>query len=120
MTRRRSKQFIKNDIAFRLSRIAKLLEAGWIKSANEVPDNSIPVDPEQINISNSYHRPICYVDQSFNCQDCGSDELWKAEDQYWYYETIGAYYFSEAIRCRICRKIEVARKNEARKIAGHD
>lgn len=104
---------------FRSNRIAKLLRRGWIEYASDVPENAIPVDPDKINLGNSYDRPTYYKDVEFKCQDCGSEERWKAEDQLWYYETVGGYFFSSAIRCRACRKKEAARKAEARKTAGH-
>ncbi|MBI5896365.1 MAG: zinc-ribbon domain containing protein [Desulfobacterales bacterium] len=58
----------------------------------------------------------CYRDIDFTCVDCGSNETWLAEQQKWWYEEVGGYYFSTAIRCRSCRKKEKERKEEAKRV----
>ncbi|MGJ8655821.1 MAG: zinc-ribbon domain containing protein [Akkermansiaceae bacterium] len=119
MTRRKSSNLSRKAATIREERIGKLLRAGWIVDESEVPEDAIPVDPDLVNIGNSYYRPVCYVDRAFKCQDCGSDELWKAEDQQWFYETTGSLFYATAIRCRACRQHEKERKEVDRKIAGH-
>ena len=77
----------------------------------------VPVDKSKLNLGNSYETPPdFYKDVDFICADCGSRETWLAEQQKWWYEEAGGYYFSTAIRCRSCRKIERERKTEARHI----
>jgi hypothetical protein len=120
MTRRSSKQNQYRDAQERADRIAKLIAEGWITDAIEIPATAIPVDPHRINIGGSYFRPTYFEDKAFVCQDCGSHQLWKAEDQIWFYETSGAPYYSTAIRCRSCRAAERTRKIVARRAAGHD
>lgn len=120
MTRRSSKQNQYRDSKERADRIAKLIAEGWIADAAEIPATAIPVDPHRINTGGSYFRPAYFVDLSFACRDCGVHQVWKAEDQIWYYETSGAPYYSGAVRCRSCRAAERARKAEARRRAGHD
>jgi hypothetical protein len=120
MTRRSSKQNQYRDSQTRADRIAKLIAEGWITEANEIPTTAIPVDPHRINIGGSYFRPTYFENLAFFCQDCGIEQIWKAEDQIWYYETSGAPYYSTAIRCRTCRVAERMRKTEARRVAGHD
>ena len=120
MTRRSSKQNQYRDASQRADRISKLIAEGWITDASDIPASAIPVDPHRINIGGSYFRPTYFDDVTFVCQDCGIDQVWKAEDQIWYYETSGAPYYSTAIRCRSCRADERTRKLEARKAAGHD
>ncbi len=93
---------------------------GWIQKPTEIPLSAIPVDPLRVNLGGSYHRPTYYEDRAFVCRDCGEEQIWKAEDQAWYYETSGAPYYSTGIRCRKCRKAERERKAQARKAAGHD
>jgi hypothetical protein len=81
----------------------------------------LPVDASKLNMGNTYSSPPeYYYDISFSCCDCGSDEIWTAAQQKWWYEDAGGYFFSGAVRCRTCREIERARKKEARKQAGHE
>jgi len=120
MTRRSSKQNQYRDAQERANRIAKLIAEGWISDAIEIPSTAIPVDPHRINIGGSYFRPTYFEDIEFVCRDCSIHQVWKAEDQIWYYETSGAPYYSTAVRCRSCRAAERSRKIEARKAAGHE
>ena len=77
----------------------------------------MPVDKTKLNLGNSYETPPDYYkDIDFICVDCGSNETWLAEQQKWWYEEAGGYYFATAIRCRNCRKIEKKRKTEARRV----
>ena len=77
----------------------------------------VPVDKKKLNLGNSYETPPDYYkDIEFTCVDCGSKETWLAEQQKWWCEEVGGYYFTTAIRCRNCREIEKERKAEARRI----
>ncbi len=119
MTRRKSKSERRDSERFRDQRICKLIDLGWIQSASEIPLDAVPVDPDLINLGGSYHRPTFFTNQPFTCQDCGSDCVWKAEDQRWYFETFHAPYYETAKRCRVCRRNERQRKAQARLQAGH-
>ena len=120
MTRRSAKQGEYRSSRNRAERIAKLVAEGWIEDASEIPVTAIPVDPHRLNLGGSYHRPTFYEDLEFTCRDCGADQVWRAEDQAWYYESSGAPYYSTAIRCCGCRIKERERIAAARKAAGHD
>jgi hypothetical protein len=119
MTRRKDKKLKEQDVAWRKSRIDKLIARGWITSKSEIPPDAIPVDPELINLGRSYFRPTYYSLLGFTCSDCGKSQTWTAEDQRWYYETSGAPIYSTAKRCRPCREEEENRKKLARVAAGH-
>lgn len=56
-----------------------------------------------------------YVDTPFRCQSCGKQEIWTATQQKWWYEVAKGYVYSTATRCRVCRRKEQARRNEARR-----
>lgn len=58
--------------------------------------------------------PRFYADRPFACRDCGSDELWTATQQKWWYETAKGPIDSIAVRCRSCRRNEKARVAAAR------
>lgn len=59
--------------------------------------------------------PNFYVDRHFECKDCGSDEIWTAKQQKWWYEVANGCISSVAVRCRSCRHKEKLRKAESRK-----
>lgn len=81
----------------------------------------LPVEPSKLNMGNTYDvAPEYYYDIEFNCIDCNSTEIWKAEQQKWWYEEAGGYFFATAIRCRVCREKERERKKQARINAGHE
>ncbi|RYD45858.1 MAG: hypothetical protein EOP85_08585 [Verrucomicrobiaceae bacterium] len=119
MTRRKTKTAAWKTAVDRARRVGKLLEAGWIQHAEEIPEDALPVDPDRFNPGGSYHRLTFYKDMPFTCRDCGKHEVWKAEDQLWYFETSGVPYYHTAVRCRPCRAKERKRKQEARRNAGH-
>ena len=120
MTRRKLKHQQMQASNFRDGRIQKLIDRGWIQSASEIPLNVIPVDPDALNLRNSWERPLFYSDLSFQCRDCGVQEIWSAADQQWYYESARGYFFNTAVRCRACREVEYKRKADARRQSGHD
>ncbi|MCC6077141.1 zinc-ribbon domain containing protein [Pseudomonas sp. GCM10022188] len=45
-----------------------------------------------------------YVDRPFRCRDCGSQEVWTAAQQKWWYETAHGSLYTTAVRCRACRQ----------------
>jgi predicted RNA-binding Zn-ribbon protein involved in translation (DUF1610 family) len=60
--------------------------------------------------------PDYYRDTPFTCQDCGTQEVWTAKQQQWWYEVQGGEIESKAVRCRACRQQEKQRRNEARRV----
>lgn len=84
-------------------------------------ENRLPVDESKLNMGNTYSSPpMYYYDLEFDCEDCGSNELWTAAQQKWWYEDAGGYFFSTAVRCRKCRVKERERVKKARIDAGHE
>lgn len=49
--------------------------------------------------------PLYYEDKEFTCTDCGDREVWTAEDQKWWFETVKGHIFSTAKRCLRCRQM---------------
>lgn len=81
----------------------------------------LPVDAAKLKMGNSYSpAPAYYYDIEFECRDCGKTELWNADQQKWWYEDAGGYFFATAIRCQNCRELERERKRQARIAAGHE
>ena len=80
--------------------------------SGEPPEAAILADPDKLSHINTYgDLPKYYTDYAFTCVDCGSDELWKAETQKWYYEVAKGHIWEIAVRCRSCRR---KRKGAAR------
>ncbi|MGR9085786.1 MAG: zinc-ribbon domain containing protein [Gammaproteobacteria bacterium] len=84
-------------------------------------NGTAPCNPELLAPYNSYGSPRFvemgyYVDRSFICRDCGRQEIWKAAQQKWWYETAKGHVESCAIRCHQCRSIERKRQAEARRV----
>jgi hypothetical protein len=78
----------------------------------------VPADHAKLAHNNTYGLlPLFYVDTAFTCCGCGSQEVWTAKQQKWWYEEAQGHIDSCAVRCRACRLIERARVTEARRIA---
>jgi len=68
------------------------------------PVGSIEADHSQLDHNNTYgFLPLFYVDKLFTCCDCGSEEIWTAKQQKWWYEIAKGHIDSTAVRCRKCR-----------------
>lgn len=77
----------------------------------------VEADHNELSHNNTYGPlPDYYIDLAFTCRDCGSEEVWTAKQQKWWYEIAKGDINTTAIRCRPCRKKEQARKAEARRI----
>tara|TARA_R110002072_G_scaffold302603_1_gene486646 strand:- start:104891 stop:105226 length:336 start_codon:yes stop_codon:yes gene_type:complete len=68
------------------------------------PRGSIPADLSKQAPNNSYGPPLFYEDLEFTCRDCGSEEVWTAEEQQWYYEVAKGSIYGRAVQCWFCRK----------------
>lgn len=69
----------------------------------------VPIDPTRLQPCNSYGHPLnlergWYEDHPFRCRDCGAEQLWTAEQQKWWYETVRGSVYAIAVRCRPCRQ----------------
>lgn len=81
------------------------------------PPGAVEADPAALVHNNTYGLlPLYYVDLAFTCRDCGSEELWTAKAQKWWYEVAKGNINSTAVRCRPCRRREQARRAEARRV----
>lgn len=79
------------------------------------------VNPANLRPTNSYDIPDFvtrgyYVDMPFNCKECGTDQLWTATQQKWWYESTKGDVWTIAVLCRPCRTRERQRKAAARKV----
>jgi hypothetical protein len=97
MTRKR-KQKKRDD-----QRLETQKRSGRIAHGMVIPEGAIPADLEKQAPNNTYSPLLYYVDQPFTCVDCGSEEVWTATQQKWYYEVAKGPIYARAIRCRPCR-----------------
>jgi len=80
-----------------------------------------PVNQALLAPNNSYGAPDFvyrgyYVDRPFRCVDCGKEEVWTGTQQKWWYEVANGFAYSSAVRCRLCRRQERQRRDEARRV----
>ncbi len=80
-----------------------------------------PCNPVNLAPYNSYGTPAFvergyYSDLPFRCIDCGTEEIWRATQQKWWYEVAKGSVESSANRCRACRRRERERRAEARRV----
>ena len=86
-----------------LGRVATHL-ANWTKAAPTPPSSAIIANkPIEVQSDSESKLPTCYTDIVFTCRDCGSNELWSAEQQRFYYETSRRPLDEKRERCRKCR-----------------
>jgi len=100
----------------RRKRAEKLQAIDVFKKAHELPLNSVAADHAELVHNNTYGLlPSFYIDKPFVCRDCGSDELWTAKQQKWWYEIAKGHIDSEAVRCLRCRKVAQAEKEDQKR-----
>src|SRR5689334_5847440 len=67
--------------------------------------SAVPADRSRLGHINTYGvLPEYYVDKPFQCRDCGKEEIWRAQDQKWYYEVAKGHIDATAVRCAACWK----------------
>ncbi len=67
--------------------------------------SAVAADPTKLTHINTYGAlPEYYIDQPFICRLCGKREIWKAQDQKWYYEEAKGHIDAVAVECHDCRK----------------
>ncbi len=104
---------IKRKRLLRAEKAKRLL----VTRPGQLPVGVIAADHLQLQHANCYAPlPDFYLDLPFTCRDCGSDEVWTARQQKWWYEVMKGRLDSTAVRCRACRKAERERRAEAHRL----
>jgi hypothetical protein len=106
-----NKQRRREIMARRLERAARLAkeyatrDVGALKAGRSVP-GMVLADLEVLARYNNTYGPLprYYLDQAFTCRSCGTEEVWTAKQQKWWYEVIHGSINSSAVRCRACRQ----------------
>lgn len=81
--------------------------------------NAVLVDRSALDLSHcglgapAFLERGCYVDYPFICVSCGSEEVWTASRQKWWYEVAKGSLHSGAKLCRTCRRDARSHKGEA-------
>lgn len=106
----------RQEIKTKRRKKAESLEVDVFSAAILRPKYSIEADHSELMHNNTYGPlPNFYIDIAFVCQDCGSEEIWTAKQQKWWYEIAKGHIDSTAIRCRTCRNIIKAKKDQQKK-----
>lgn len=92
----------------REARIQRLIEAGIIQSADEIPADAIPASIEYITRTRSsyrlHNRKPYYRDIEYRCEGCGKEGCWTADEQRYWYEQLHGSAYSTVTRCADCRR----------------
>ncbi|MGL4575369.1 MAG: zinc-ribbon domain-containing protein [Burkholderiaceae bacterium] len=74
-------------------------------AASSGSTSRISADPAQLAHNSTYNLlPKFYEDRAFTCKDCGTNGVWTAAQQKWWYEIAKGNIDSQAVRCLRCRK----------------
>ena len=91
--------------AKRLRKAKKLRELDTTKNVKTLPQSAIAANHDELKHNNTYSSfPKYYVDVPYICRDCGSEEIWTAKQQKYWFEVIKGNINSYAVRCYKCRK----------------
>jgi Probable zinc-ribbon domain len=91
--------------------------AGIDPRRDPAPPGAVAADHGELAHNNTYGLlPRFYVDRAIVCRQCGTEEVWPAERQKWWYEVAKANINAEAVLCRSCREAKKAQTAEARRI----
>lgn len=100
-----------------LSRAKKLTGIDTTDPNVTPPPGAVLADQKELSHNNTYGRlPRFYIDKVVVCRQCGTEEVWPAERQKWWYEVAKGNINTEAVLCRACRDNEKQRKEEARRV----
>ena len=81
------------------------------------PPGAVMADHAELAHNNTYDLlPKFYVDRAVVCRQCGTEEVWPAERQKWWYEVAKANISAVAVLCRSCREVKKAKRAEARRV----
>ena len=73
--------------------------------------SAVAADPDKLNHIHTYGAlPEFYLDRPFVCRHCGRTEIWRAQDQKWYYEDAKGHLDAVAVACHRCRTQGVGSK----------
>jgi hypothetical protein len=101
----------------RLERAKQLAGIDATDKHTALPPGAVAADPLQLSHNNTYGAlPRFYVDKIVQCRQCGTEEVWPAERQKWWYEVAKGSINTQAVLCRSCREVEKERKAEARRV----
>lgn len=102
------------------SRLLRAREYAGINTTDpdvEPPPGSVIADEKELQHNNTYGRlPRFYVDKIVVCRQCGTEEVWPAARQKWWYEVAKGSINTDAVLCRACRDLEKQRKEQARQV----
>jgi Probable zinc-ribbon domain len=91
--------------------------AGIDSRRDPAPPGAVLADHAELAHNNTYDPlPKFYLDRAIVCRQCGTEEVWLAERQKWWYEVAKGNIFTDAVLCHSCRESKKAQRAEARRI----
>jgi len=114
--RKRRLAFLNQD---RERRLKLLVDRGWIRSPDSIPNDQIPIDVEKSTKAKLTVPEVSYADREYECFRCGKLVTWLADQQQAYYEEKGGNPHKTLFSCFDCHEKEIARIEQARIDAGH-
>src|SRR6185295_4393037 len=121
-SKRRSRETVPHPRVIRSVSRRKLRQVRRaVRRETPTPPGLVLVNVEALAPNNSYGAPQFvkrgyYEDVPFTCSSCGSNEIWRAGQQKWWYEVAKGSVYSTARLCRTCRRRDQARRAEARRV----
>ena len=113
-SRKRKQERLKES---QLRRAKQLSSIDPLDKSAVVPPGAVAADASQLSHNNTYSPlPLFYVDKVVVCRQCGTEEVWPAERQKWWYEVAKGNIFTQAVLCSSCRRVDKDRKAEARRV----
>lgn len=87
------------------------------REPEQLPTGTVAANWDELAHNNTYGPlPRYYRDLAFRCAQCGSNELWTAKQQRWWYEIAKGDINSTAKYCRSCRNLHRRARDEARAV----
>jgi hypothetical protein len=86
------------------ARIAERMSVEPWREPDRVPAGAISAEQAKLLHDRTLGpRPRFYMDRRFTCVECGTEEVWTAADQKWWYEEAKGKIATRANRCSTCR-----------------
>ncbi len=69
------------------------------------PSGAVLANKDELSHNNTYGGlPRFYIDKVVVCRNCGTEEIWAAGRQKWWYEVAKGNINTRAVLCRSCRE----------------
>jgi len=99
------------------ARISKRMSVEPWREPDRMPSGAIRAEQAKLLHDRTLgQRPRFYADKRFTCVECGTEEVWTAAAQQWWYEEAKGKIATRANRCRACRRTGRLRRSQERRV----